>query len=155
MDSEQIMKFQVLQEEAQKLSQQNQLIEQNISEIIEIESSLDELEKNESNELLANLGKKIYIPVEIKEKFLIVEIGNKNYVKKSFSDTKEIISEQLMKLNFAKDQIDQRLEVLQKEAELLMLDIEKEQNKRETKIKKHSHEKDCKNDVCDCKDHHN
>jgi prefoldin alpha subunit len=150
MDQEQIMKFQVIQEEAQQLNQQMQLIEQNIQEIAEIESSLDELEKKETKEILANLGKKIFVPVEIKDRNLIVEVGNRKFVKKSIGETKELILEQINKLNIAKNQINERLESLQCEAESLVMEIEKSQEERETKLKRHNH----KCDDPDCKHEH-
>jgi prefoldin alpha subunit len=143
MNQEQLMKFQMIEQEAQQLNQQLQLIEQNISEIFEIKTSLEEIEKKESKEILANLGKKIYIPVEIKEKHLIVEVGNKKLVKKSFSETKELVSEQLNKLDQAKMHISNRLESLQSEAERLMLEMEKNKGEREMKIKKHKHGPNC------------
>lgn len=142
MNQEHLMKFQMLQEEASQLNQQVQLVEQNIGEISEIKESLEELENKETKELLANLGKKIYIPVEIKEKYLIVEVGNKKLVKKSFSETKELISEQLKKLNTARSQISERLESLQGEAENIMMEIEKARG--ESKIKNHKHGPNCK-----------
>lgn len=152
MDQEQIMKFQILQEEAQQLNQQLQMIEQNIQEISDIESSLNELEKNETKEVLANLGKKIFIPVEIKEKNLVVEVGNKKFVKKSIGETKNLILEQISRLNIAKTQINERLESLQSEAETLIIDIENNREKRETKIKKH--DKNCNDENCSCNHEH-
>ena len=59
MDQEQIMQFQMLQEEANKLNEQLQMIEGNLSEIREIKQGLEEIEKPGTKEILANLGKKI------------------------------------------------------------------------------------------------
>ena len=130
MEQQQIMQMQMFEQEAQQLNQQLQLIEQNISEMQDLELSLDEIDKKENNEILANLGKGIYIPVEIKDKKLIVEVGNKNFVKKTISETKDIIKEQLIKLVGAKSQISERLESLQSEIETLMKNFEKEKKKK-------------------------
>tara|TARA_Y100000310_G_scaffold325935_1_gene390176 strand:+ start:2674 stop:3078 length:405 start_codon:yes stop_codon:yes gene_type:complete len=129
MDQQQIMQIQMFEQEAQQLNQQLQLIEQNVSEMQDLELSLDEIEKKENNEILANLGKGIYIPVEIKDKKLIVEVGNKNFIKKTIPEAKDIIKEQLVKLISAKSQISERLNSLQSEISGMMQNMEKEAEK--------------------------
>lgn len=131
MNQEQIIKMQMIEQEAGQLNQQMQMIEQNISEMQNIELSLEEIDKKETKEILANLGKNIYLPVEIKDRNLIVEIGNKKFVKKSIEDTKDLIQRQMVKLVTAKGEISQRLESLQKEVETLM-----EVAQKEEKVKK-------------------
>ncbi len=146
MDQQQIMQFQMLEQEANKLSQQLQLIENNLSEIQGIQEGLGEIEKKETKEILANIGKKIYLPVEIKDKNLIIEVGNKKFVKKSISETKKLIEEQISKMDHAKQEITNRLEELQEEANELMLQFQK--------LPKHNHEDcNCENDNdCECED---
>ncbi len=140
MNQEQIMQFQLLEQEANKLSQQMQLVENNLNEILEIKSGLEEIDKKETKEILANIGKKIYIPVEIKEKNLIIEVGNKKFLKKTIPETRELIEEQIVKLDSAKQQINERLEELQEDAGKLMIQIEKSQ--------KHEHSHDAE-DECE------
>lgn len=120
MNNEQIMQIQMIEQEAQQLNQQLQLIDQNVAEMQELNLGLEELEKKESKEFLASLGKGIYIPVEIKDKKLTVEIGHKHFVKKSIPDTQEVINQQLVKLVGAKSQILERLECLQEEVNILI-----------------------------------
>ena len=134
MEQQQIMQIQMMEQETQQLNQQLQLIDQNVSEMQELELSLEEIDKEDSKELLANLGKGIYIPVEIKDKKLIVEVGKKNFVKKTIPQAKEIIKDQLEKLVAAKAQTMERLEALQTEINGLMEVIQK-QNSEETKTK--------------------
>ena len=133
MEQQQIMQIQMMEQEAQQLNQQLQLIEQNVSEMQELGLSLDEVNKGESKEILASLGKGIYIPVEIKDKKLIVEVGRKNFVKKTIPKTKEIIKEQLEKLVTAKAQIIERLDSLQIEINGLMQSVEKDMKKEKEK----------------------
>ena len=140
MKQEQLMQLQMIEQEAEQFTKQSELIEQNISEMEELRASLEELEDKETKEILANLGKKIYIPVEIKDKTLIVEVGNKNFVKKSIPETKILIDEQLKRLLAAKSQIIERLEVMQKDMEIIMNEIQKED------LGKHEHEPDCKHE---------
>ncbi|MEM0465212.1 MAG: prefoldin subunit alpha [Candidatus Pacearchaeota archaeon] len=129
MNQEQIINFQIIEQEAQQLNQQIQIIEQNISEIISVKESINEIQKEDVKEILANLGKKVFIPVEIKEKYFIVDVGNKKFVKKSFSEINNLISEQLEKLRITRNQISKRLEDLEKEAEKILNEIEKSKEK--------------------------
>jgi len=143
MDQAQIMQFQMMEEEANKLSQQLQLIENNLKEIDDIKNGLEEIEKKETKEILANIGKKIYIPVEIKDKNLIIEVGNKKFVKKSITETKELIKEQIGKLNSARIEITERLEQLQEEASKLMMDIQNSQENEHDHTHSHKHDENC------------
>jgi len=134
MKQEQIMQIQMMEQEANQLNEQLQLIEQNVSEMQELKASLDEIENSDGKtEILANLGKRIYIPVEIKEKGkdlkLVVEVGRGNFVKKNISETKEVVDGQVDKLIQGKNQIMSRLEELQTMMMRLVGEIEKEQMK--------------------------
>ena len=81
----------IIEQETGQLEQQLQIVEQHISDMQKINSGLDEIAKSEDKEILANIGKGIYIPAQIKSKDLIVEIGSKNFVKKTIPETKKII----------------------------------------------------------------
>ena len=130
-----MIQMQMLQQEAEDLNQQLQLIEQNLSEIQELKSSLNEIGKKENKEILANIGKKIYLPVEIKDENLFVEIGKGNFVKKTVPETIQVIEEQTKKLVAGKQEVAERLEQLQKEVESLMKGFIKEQTKGNDKKK--------------------
>ena len=128
MNQEKIFQIQMIEQEANQLNEQFQLIEQNIKEMNDISESLGEIEKlKKGDEILANIGKKIFIPVDIKEKNLIVEVGNKKFVKKNISETIKIIQEQVGNLMNARGQIMERLEILQGEMEKLIGEIQREE----------------------------
>jgi len=153
MNQAQIMQFQMMEQEANQLSSQLQMIENNMKEIEDIKNGLDEIGKKETKEILANLGKKIFIPVEIKDKNLIIEVGDKKFIKKSISETKELIFEQITKLNSAKEEINGRLEELQNEAGKLMMQIEESQEKGHNHSHKDGEKCSCEDDSgCSCED---
>jgi prefoldin alpha subunit len=139
MNQEHIMQLQMIEQEAEQLNKQVELIEQNIAEMQELRESLIEIENKDNKEILANLGKKIYIPVEIKDKNLIVEVGNKTFVKKTIPETREIINKQIERLVIGKSQIAERLEALQKDMEKTIEDIQKNENK-------HIHGEECRHE---------
>lgn len=122
--------MQALEQEADALNQQLQLIEQNLSEIKDLGLSLGEIEKKDNKDILVNIGKRIYLPVEIKDNNLFVEIGKGNFVKKTGSEAREIIEEQIKKLIIGKEEITKRLDELQQEANNLMQVFIKESQKK-------------------------
>lgn len=134
MNQEQLIQLQVIEQEAQQLEQQSQLVQQNLVEMQNLISSLDELEKTDKKEILASIGRGIYIPAEIKDKTLSVEVGNKIFVKKSISETKKIIEEQINRLDEARQQIEEKIEELRIEVNQVMKSEESEE--KEEKIKK-------------------
>ncbi len=127
MNQESIIKIQVMQQEAEQLNEQLQAVEQHVNEMLELKASLDEIGKEENKEILANLGKRIYVPVEIKDKNLLVEVGKGHYVKKTPEETVKVVEGQLDKMMDGKNQIMARLEELQGEMQKLIMEIERAQ----------------------------
>ena len=120
MEQEKLIQLQMIEQEASQLEQQLQIVEQHISDMQKIGVGLNEIESAEGNEILANIGKGIYIPAQIKSKELIVEIGSKNFVKKTIPETKKIIDEQLKKLIEFKHQVMEGINGLQEQMNLVM-----------------------------------
>ena len=134
MNQEQLIQLQVIEQEAQQLEQQSQLVQQNLVEMQNLIASLDEIDKTDKKEILASIGRGIYIPAEIKDKTLSVEVGNKIFVKKSISETSKIIEEQIEKLNSAREQIEDKIEELRYEVNQVMKCEEKEEKNEDKKI---------------------
>jgi prefoldin alpha subunit len=131
MDKEKIMKIQVLEQETNKLNSRLELIEQNIKGIEEILECIIEIEKNNNKEMFVNIGKKIYLPVTLKEKIFYVDIGKENLVKMGAFETKELVKNQLKKLVLAKEEVMKGLESMQPEAEKLIKEIEGDNEKKD------------------------
>jgi prefoldin alpha subunit len=133
LNQEEIMKIQMMEQEVNYLNQQLQLIDENIKEMTQISDSLEGISKG--NEILSNLGKKIYLPVEVKDDKLVVEVGKGNYVKKSVSETKEILERENNKLMEGKGKIIERLDFLQEEMSKMLMELQKAQiGKKEESI---------------------
>jgi len=129
MNQEKLMQLQIIEQEASQLEQQLQIIEQHISDMQKINLGLDEIEKTEDKEILANIGKGIYIPAQIKSKDLIVEIGSKNFVKKTIPETKKIVEEQLKKLIAFKHQVIEKVGEMQEQMNMLMSEENDDEDK--------------------------
>ena len=156
MDQEAIMKIQMMEQETNQLNEQLKMVDQNVIEMKDLKASLDEIDSNENKEIMANLGKRIFIPVDIREKSLIVEVGKGNFVKKSVPDTKKIVDEEGDKLMEAKNQIMGRLDELQNDMNKMIMEFQKAQMDAQMKNAKegqkedestgHVHGPDCNHD---------
>ena len=76
MEKELIMQMKILEQEAEQFNQQSQLIDQNLSDMQELMNSIEEIDKTKNKELLVDIGRKIFLPVEIKKREFIVDVGN-------------------------------------------------------------------------------
>jgi prefoldin alpha subunit len=136
MGTEQIIKLQAMEQEIGELNQQLQLIEQSISELQLLMQSLEEIDETKGNEILVDLGRRIYLPVEIKEKKLTLDVGSKLFVKKTIPEINKTIEEDLIKLITAKREVIERMRSLQGEVEFLINEFEQERDKKENKMSK-------------------
>ena len=153
MDQEAVMRIQMMEQETNQLNEQLKMVDQNVVEMNDLKASLDEIDSNENKEIMANLGKRIFIPVDIREKSLIVEVGKGNFVKKSVPDTKKIVDEEGDKLMEAKNQIMGRLDELQNEMNKMIMEFQKAQMEaqmknagQEDESTGHVHGPDCNHD---------
>ena len=123
---EEIMyKFSMFEQQIQQLQQQLQAIEQTITEMNSLNFGLDDLKGSKGKEILAPIGRGVFTKTKLDSEKLIVDIGGKNFVEKSISETKEIIKEQIGKLENAKKEIENSTEEINKELTKLMLEVQK------------------------------
>ncbi len=110
-----IFKLSMFEQQIQQLQQQLQAIEQAIVEASSLNFGLDELKEAKDKEILAGLGKGIFIRSKISSKDLIVDIGGKNFTTKSIPETQELIKEQIQKLEEIKREIEEQLDKISEE----------------------------------------
>lgn len=110
--------------ESQEIEERLNLIVQQIGELEEFGDGLEVLEAS-GKEILASLGKGVYIPAEIKEKELFVGVGAGIFVKKSPVEAVKVIRGQTERLGLMRNELARRNESLDKEMQELMAEIEK------------------------------
>lgn len=111
------------------LRQQLQAIEHGIVEMSSLNIGLDELKKGINKDILAPIGKGIFVNAKMTSEELIVDVGGKNLVKKSIPDTQIIISEQIKRLEDIKGNLEENLEKIGEEITKTMIEAqEKERN---------------------------
>lgn len=138
-----MMQMQMLGQEAEKLEQQLQLIDQQTSELNAVLESVKIIQEGKNKELLANLGKGIFVRADLKEKDLLVNIGKDVIVKKTPEQTIRVIEDQLGKLAVGKEQFVARIAELQMEMQNLLLQVQREQSG-------HKHPSACEHEDCQC-----
>jgi len=116
MDKEELNKiFGVFEKQIIQVQQEIQAIEQGSIDINQLKLGLDELAGKEGNEILASVGRGIFLKAKIISDKPLVDIGNGNFVEKTISETKELIDDQLEKLEIMKDNLEKELDKISEE----------------------------------------
>ena len=137
MDAKQeyMMKLQVLEQEANQLGEQINLIEQQITELGLLKVNLERLEKAGEEEIFAELGKGIFLKAQLKKSNLLIDVGSKVLVPKSYSEVKDVIKDQSSKFAQVKVQVGKRIEQINAELNRIIAEANagsgKENNKSE------------------------
>ena len=144
MDSEYLLKMQMIEQEATKLDQQMQIMDQQVQELIAIKASLEAISNTQEKEILASLGKGIFIKAEIKSEDLLVNTGKDIFIKKTPKETMEIIDSQVKKLEAGKEEFTNKIIELQSQMRILIDYMQKED--------KDDKEQGCENEDCECEE---
>jgi prefoldin alpha subunit len=135
------IQFQMFEQQIRMLQEQLQAVEQAIINLGSLNLELDELIGKKDNEIMAPIGSGIYASAKLISEELLVDIGNKNFVKKSIPETKKIVQGQLKKLEKVKDELNGELEKINNELTKVFMEHQDGH--------KHSHECGCGED-CEC-----
>lgn len=112
-----LFQLSIFEQQIQQLQQQIQSLEQGIIEINTLNLGLNELKDSEGKEILAPIGRGIFVKSKILSEELTVDIGGKNFVKKTVSETQKLIQNQTKKLEDVKKDLEKDLEIVGKEVE--------------------------------------
>jgi prefoldin alpha subunit len=116
-DSQQelMIKFRMFEQQIQLIQEQLQAVDYGILDLNELNTSVEELVGKAGSEILAHIGKGIYAKAKLISDELIVDVGGKNFVKKSVSETKKILKEQIIKLNEIKEELNNEMNKINEE----------------------------------------
>lgn len=120
-----LFKLSIFEQQMRQLQEQLQAVEQGIIELGTLNLDLKELENGEGKEIFASIGRGIFAKAKLLSNDLTVDIGEKNFVKKSVPETQEIIEKQIEKLENAKEELNKGLEEVSKEVEKAISESEK------------------------------
>jgi len=143
---EYFMKMQMLGQEAERIEQQIQMIEQQVAEMSAVRESVEIIKEGKNKEVLANLGKGIFVRADLREKDLLVNVGKEVIVKKTPDETIKVIDDQIKRLIMGKQQFIERINELQNDMQKMLLQMQKEHSQSG----EHSHK--CENEDCECEE---
>ncbi|MBU2616374.1 MAG: prefoldin subunit alpha [Nanoarchaeota archaeon] len=106
-----------------QLRQQFQAVEEGVVELNSLSIGLGEIDVSEGEEILAPIGRGVFVKAKITSKELIVDVGNRTLVKKDIPETKKIIEEQISKLENLKKDLENNMEGIQEEVTNFLKDI--------------------------------
>lgn len=121
-EQELTLKFQMLEQQIMAIQQQLQAVEQTLIDMTSLHIGLDEIKTNK--EILAPVGAGIFAKAKLISEELVVGIGDKNYIKKSISETKKLIQEQIKKLEIAKEELNFELDKMNDEVTRVMVEYQ-------------------------------
>lgn len=133
-EQELLYKFSMFEKQIGEMQQQIEAIERGIVDLASLNNGLDEITGSTGKEIFASLGKGIFVKAKLTSEDLNVDIGNGNLIRKSIPETKELISEQIKKLEQIKRELEHNLDELGEELTGMM-------NQDREKEHKHTHEK--------------
>lgn len=107
-----IFRLQMMEQQMRQLQQQMEAVAQGIAELESLNSGLDEIPNSAGKEILAQIGKGIYVKAKIISDELTVNVGENNFVNRNVSDTKKMIDEQVKKLKEVEKELKDNLETM-------------------------------------------
>ena len=120
-----LFKLSMFEQQIGQMQQQINAVEEGIVELDSLNIGLNEINNSEGKEILAAVGRGIFIKSKITSENLVVDVGGRNFVKKSVSETKEIIKKQIEKLEEIKKELAKGLEEIGREAEKIIGEAQK------------------------------
>ena len=130
MNEELLQRAVMLQQQSQEAEKQLAFVDEQIRELEEFSKNLDFIDESKEKEILASLGKGVFIKSEIKEKKLFVDVGAGVLVRKTALETKKVIDGQLKKFIEARIYVVGQLEDFRKELGMMIKEIEKLRNSK-------------------------
>ena len=120
-------KLQMYEQQIQQLQQQLEAVEQAIIEMNSLVLGFDELVGSKDKEILAPIGRGIFVKTKLISEDLTVDVGGKNFVKKSIPETKKLIQDQVIKLEEVKKELEGNLEEINNELTTTFMNAQKEE----------------------------
>jgi prefoldin alpha subunit len=135
-----MFKLSMFEQQVQYLQKQIQAVERGVIELSSLSLELEDLKGKKNSEIFANVGRGIFVKAKILDEDLLVDVGNKNFVKKNISETRETIEEQVKKLQTVKDELEENLEKMGEEMNKVLMNAQKESEEcHDENCEEHSH----------------
>lgn len=125
LSQEQIEKAMVLESNLRETEQQHEFINQQLSELSVFYESMHQIDNAKEKEILAVIGKGVYIPAKVSSENVFVEVGQGIILPKSPSEVRDILAAQIKKLQETQIYLKRQLEFYLDSLNALLQEIEK------------------------------
>ena len=122
-----IIKAQQIEQQAQEIAQNLEIVEQQIVELNDFSKTLEAFDKVEDKEMLSLLGRGVYAKTELREKELFVNVGAGIVVKKSPKETLKVVTEQLKRLKEVRMQLNAKNQAYAYAFQQLLMELQESQ----------------------------
>ena len=123
MENEQqelLFKLSMFEQQIRQVQQQINAVDEGISELEILNIGLNEIDDGKDKEIFAPVGRGIFVKAKILSEGLTVDVGGKNFAKKTVPETQEMIKRQIEKLEEIKKELDMNLREITKKIEILI-----------------------------------
>ena len=139
------MKFAMFEQQIQAIQQQLQAVEQAVVDLNSLNIGMEELIGKKDSEIMAPIGRGIFVKAMLLSEDLVVDIGGRNFVSKSIPDTQKLIQEQLEKLEQVRDELNGELDNINS-------DLTKTFMEHQKNLQGGNSECACGHEHCECED---
>lgn len=126
------LKLSTYEQQMQQLQQQLQAVEQAVNDLKSLNLGLDDLVGKKDREIFAPIGRGIFAKAKLISEDLNVDVGGKNFVRKTIPETKQLLENQIKKLEGIKKELNDNMENLSEEFAQILEDVQRGE-KREGK----------------------
>jgi len=120
-----MFKLQMFEQQAQQIQQQMQAVEQAVIDMTSLDFGLSELVSKEGKEIMAPVGRGIFVKAKLISEELVVDVGSKNFVTKTIPQTKELIKGQIDKLSEVQGELEKNLRQIGEEFNNMIMEAQK------------------------------
>lgn len=144
-----LFKLNILEQQMQNMQQQLQAVDQGIIELQSLSLGLGDLKGKVNEEILAPIGKGIFIKSKLLSDKLIIDVGDKNFVEKEIPDAQKLIENQVNKLSDIKVEIEKNLDAIGEEITKTIEQAQELESSGNFKEHEHSHNCQCGDEECE------
>jgi len=127
-EEELMFKFQMFEQHIRQLQEQMQAVENGIAELSSLHVGLEEIKGSEGKEILAPIGRGMFLKTKLLSEELVVDVGEKNFVKKTVPESQKIIETQIAKLGDLQKELADNLEKINAELTKTFMAAQKKTN---------------------------
>jgi prefoldin alpha subunit len=121
-------KFMVYEQQIRQFQEQLNAVERATLDMSSIYEGLDDLKGKEEQEILAPMGRGIFVKAKLLSEKLTVEVGEGIFTEKSIDETKSLIEKQQVKMKNTQKDIESELEKINQEITVTMREFQENKN---------------------------